>query len=221
MRTSPSSVDQTDLAQRLSLRQVERVLTVVNRTMRREFPSDFDSRCAYAAFAIRALLNEMGYKAQVVGGDFVAFVVSTDGQRAGLQGFGFGQDQCAHYWVETEEVIIDLGPHYLPRKSSYPAERMPAVAWNRREPLPAFLRYQSLVAFSPDAQFSPVQAHRERCSRLIDACQTRNHSQITTPTFTSWIVADTHSVMAASRRDKWAQNALLFAKRCSVSTLPF
>jgi hypothetical protein len=71
---------------------IPRIFTVVDRTLRKQFPSDYDKRCLYIAFATSALLNELDIESHIVGGDFLSFVVSTSGQRAGLQGFGGGEE---------------------------------------------------------------------------------------------------------------------------------
>jgi hypothetical protein len=100
---------------------ITRTLYVVDCSLRKEFPEDFYKRCMYAAFGSTALLQDAGYEANIVGGDFLAFVVAKSEQRAGLQGFGLGTDQPSHFWVEVDNTIVDVGPHYLPEDSRFPA----------------------------------------------------------------------------------------------------
>jgi hypothetical protein len=73
-----------------------RALSVVDRALRKEFPGDFDKRCMYAASASCVLLHEAGFDSTIAGADFLAFVVSTSGHRAGMQGLGGGKDQPSH-----------------------------------------------------------------------------------------------------------------------------
>jgi hypothetical protein len=135
-------------------RQLERILTVVERTLRKTFPDDCQKRCAYSAFGIRSLLQDGGVEATLIGGDFAAFVMSLKGEKAGVQGFGFGEDQCSHFWVEADGRLIDIAPHFLPRESSYPIVPMPAIAWDLREHLPAYLRYRVIERFPASAMMS-------------------------------------------------------------------
>ncbi|PRY04485.1 hypothetical protein B0G73_112161 [Paraburkholderia sp. BL25I1N1] len=124
------------MSSEIDLIEIEHILVTVERGLRQQFPFDFHERCAYASYAIRALLKDAGTQSELVGGDFLAFVVSTDNRRAGVQGFAFGEQQCSHFWVETDDRIVDLGPFFLPRESSYPAVSMPAVAWKMSYALP-------------------------------------------------------------------------------------
>jgi hypothetical protein len=104
----------------MHLRQLELILIAVERTLRQQFPNDFFKRCAYSAFGIRALMKDAGVCAELVGGDFAAFTMSPSGDRAAVQGFGFGDDQCAHFWVEADQRLVDIAPYFLPHDSSYP-----------------------------------------------------------------------------------------------------
>ena len=128
---------------------VTRTLYVVDRSLRKEFPEDYFKRCMYAAFGTSALLQDAGFNANIVGGDFLAFVVARFEQRAGLQGFGLGTDQPSHFWVEVDGTIIDVGPHYLPDDARFPATPMPFVAWSSASTLPLYLRYRSHIQYDP------------------------------------------------------------------------
>lgn len=79
-----------------TVRQIERIFAVVDRCLRKTFPTDYHKRCAYAALGVRALLDELGLAAAVVGGDSAAFIVARDNSRAGLAGFAFNADQSSH-----------------------------------------------------------------------------------------------------------------------------
>jgi hypothetical protein len=219
MSLEPSNAHSS--AEQIPLRKIEKVLTVVDRSLRMAFQTDFDRRCAYAVFGIRSLLQDIGCTAQVFGGDFLAFVVSRDGMRAGLQGFGGGETQCSHFWVETEERIIDLGPHYLPKSSSFPVVRMPAVAWKKNGELPLYLRYKPLQAFPESVSMSSIETQNARCEQFVQACRERFAGQLSNSSFPTWLATDHQSVVHASRRDDWANAALRFGKECSSDSLPF
>lgn len=184
----------------MHLRRLERVLTVIERTLRNEFPEDFPKRCAYAACGIRALLADAGIHAELVGGDFAAFVVSPDGLRAGVQGFGFGQDQCSHFWLETSGRLIDIGPYFLPRESSYPVVPMPAVAWDLAHALPLFLRYRIRERFDGNALMSMIPAVNERCERFVIRCRDAMQVLDESLAFPTWVVTGPSSVTIAANK---------------------
>ena len=206
----------------LSDRQIIRLLSVVVRSLRNEFPGDFYKRCCYAAFGMRALLSDVGVEAEVIGGDFVAFIVARDGGRAGMQGFGFGKEQCSHFWVVADGRLLDVGPHLLPNDSSYPVSPMPLVAWDTTAPFPAYLRYRPLQRFQAEAAMSAVPEQNARCVRFIAACRSRAASQVAGSKSLSWLVTGTGATEAAARgRDSWAIGALRFAGMTRPSELPF
>lgn len=49
---------------------VERVLCVVDRCLRSQFPDDYYKRCLYASFGVHRLLQAQGYSPVIVGGNF-------------------------------------------------------------------------------------------------------------------------------------------------------
>jgi hypothetical protein len=206
----------------MNLRQLERILTVVDRTLRKEFPSDFHKRCAYAAIGTRRLLQAAGVDAELIGGDFLAFVVSQDGNRAGIQGFGGGEQQCSHFWVEAEGRLIDLGVYFLPSDSSYPVARMPAAAWDLNQKLPRYLRYREQERFDASTMLSPDPVIMARCDHFIAACDERMKGQTGPADFSTWLMTGAPSVaIAANRRDPWANAALKFNRDPSLADLPF
>lgn len=206
----------------LSNSQTVRLLGVVVRSLRKEFPVDFYKRCYYAAFAMRALLRDAGVEAEIVGGDFVAFIVANNGARAGMQGFGFGEEQCSHFWVVAEGRLLDVGPHLLPNDSSYPVAAMPLVAWEMGVPFPAYLRYRPLQRFPAEAVMSAVPEQNARCDRFIADCRNRLCSQIAGSKPLSWLLTGPSATEAAARaRDPWAQGALRFAGMTRLAELPF
>ena len=206
----------------LSNSQILKLLGVVVRSLRKEFPEDFYKRCYYAAFAMRALLLDAGVEAEIVGGDFVAFIVARDGTRAGLQGFGFGAEQCSHFWVEAEGRLIDVGPYLLPEDASYSVSAMPLVAWDLATPFPAYLRYRPVKRFPADAVMSAVPEQNARCDHFVAACRSRAASHIAGSKPLSWLLTDTNATVAAARsHDSWAIGALRFARMTNISDFPF
>lgn len=206
----------------MQTRQLERVLAVVERSLRKQFPDDFHKRCVYAALGIHTLLRDAGVAAELTGGDVLAFVVAQDNSRAGMQGFGFGKEQCSHFWVESEGCILDLGPYFIPNGSSYPVARMPAAAWPLSEALPPYLRYwkkQTLPAFS---ELSDDPVIRDRGARFVALCRKRFAAQHGHLAFPTWLITGDISAAAAARRgDRWAIGARRFADMTHVSSLPF
>jgi hypothetical protein len=206
----------------MHLRELEPILTTVAAALQAEFPDDFHKRCAYAAWGVRSLLFDAGIQAEIVGGDFVAFVVSRDGTRAGMHGFAHSADQCSHFWVEASGRLIDLGPYFLPRESSFDVAPMPAVAWELSHPLPRFLRYRIQERFDQKALMNRDPAINARCAAFIERCRDMVHSSDALLKFPTWIVTGPSSVeIEANRKTPWAIGAMQFAMRSDPRDLPF
>lgn len=206
----------------MHLRKIEKVLTVVARELRRTFPEDFDKRCLYAMAGIRALLKDQGCEVIAYGGDFAAFVVAANNQVAGMQGFGGGIDQCSHFWVEAEGRRLDLGPHFLPKSSTYPAAPMPAVAWDVSEPLPVYLRYMAQLRFGDDAEISQDAAINQRVDDFVAACRARMKAHAGPMDFPTFLLTGHQAVKAAAaHRDLWALGACRFMQMETVENMPF
>ena len=205
----------------MHLRKLEHILAIVAETLRQEFPEDFYKRCAYSAFGTLALLRDAGVDALPVGGDFVAFIVSRDGRQASMQGFGFGETQSSHFWVEAEGRLIDLGPHFLPDDARFLAAAMPAVAWDLANPLPRSIHYRTIQRFPAEAELSPEPTIRARCRAFIAKCRSRLDTQADFLKFPTWIVTGKPSMkIAASKRDAWAIGAERFEKLPMPENIP-
>ena len=201
---------------------IRRVLFVVDRCLRKEFPDDYDKRCMYGAFATSVLLQDAGLEANIAGGDFLAFVVSRRGDEAGLQGFGLGEDQPSHFWVEVQDTIIDLGPHYLPKRSRYPAFDLPLVAWTLATGLPKYLRYRPLIRYASEAQLQATPDILARKEQFIAQCRERYKTQVGQPKLPGWVLSDQASLLTAARQgDLWALNAIRFSDGVRETDLPF
>lgn len=206
----------------MNMRKLERTLAVVDRALRREFPTDFHKRCMYAAFAIKTLLRDQGIDAQIVGGDFASFVISPDLAEPSFQGFGYGEIDCSHFWVETEDRLIDLGPSYLPLESREPIVAMPAAAWELTHPLPNYLRYRAKLRFPEEALMNPDPAINARNERFIEQCRARLANGGGATGLSTWILtSDTSLEAAAKRKDRWAIGASKFETWADPSKLPF
>ena len=204
------------------LKLISRTLSVVDRSLRKDFPDDYDKRCMYAAFGISTLLQDAGVTANIVGGDFLAMVVSTSGERVALQGFGYGADQPSHYWVEAENTIVDVGPHYLPRGARFAAAAIPLVAWAPAKVLPTFLRYRPHINFDYRAQLQSTPEIVQRMETFIGHCRMRFAAQTGQPKLSTWLLADMKSLEAAAQNGNvWARNAIRFTDGMEAAKLPF
>lgn len=194
----------------------------IDRVLRALFPDDYDARCMYAAFGLSSLLRQSGLDARIVGGDFFAFVVSKDGRQANLQGFGQGSDSAlpSHFWVESSGRLLDLGPHYLPRKSSFPAAAIPVIALPLAQS-PLFLRYRPKIRYEPDVKLASDDTITGRMQAFLKECNSQWENGIR-PTLPTWIFSGKEALhRAITRRDPWAHGAIQFASRVRIEELPF
>ncbi|EUB86985.1 hypothetical protein [Pseudomonas sp. GM30] len=190
---------------------VERVLCVVDRCLRGQFPEDYYKRCLYASFGVHVLLRALGHSPAVVGGSFLAFVVSRDQRQASMQGYASDSGEHSHYWVELDGWIIDLGTYYLPIGSSFLASEMPALYWDKGYRMPKGLKY------APEARYaSPEVAHLEphiieKMVPFLAACQVRMCQPLVKPKIGKWLVTTPSSIQrAASKGDLWARAVIRY-----------
>lgn len=203
---------------------ITRCLAVVDQVLRTTFPDNFDQRCMYAAFGIRDLLRLRGISAEIVGGDVLCFVLSQDARQSTLQGFGNASSELpSHFWLESDGVLLDLGPHYLPRGSSYPALAMPVVRWPLKAELPLFLRYRRRIRYHADVQLQqPDPAITRRMNTFLARCFEHDRSGQPVKTDWTWELTGMPAVrQAAQRGDRWARGAFLFLERATRAELPF
>ena len=200
---------------------VERALCVVDRCLRSQFPEDYYKRCLYASFGVHSLLRTMGHSPAVVGGNFLAFVVSRDQRQASMQGYASESGEHSHYWVEVDGSIIDVGTYYLPVGSSFAASEMPALFWDTGYRMPKGLRY------APEARYaSPEVAHLEphiieKMVPFLEACHARMGQPLVKPKIGKWLVTNPSSVeKAASKGDQWAR-AVIRYESMQAERLPF
>ncbi|MER8462972.1 hypothetical protein [Mesorhizobium sp. M1396] len=202
---------------------LERSFAIVDRTLRQSFREDYYKRCMYAAFGMQSLLTELGYPASIQGGDVLAFMVARSGNEAGLQGFANASDGHAHYWTVAENRLIDIGPYYLPRESSFSAVQVPLIAWSTFERLPPFLRYRVAEDFGRTTILVADESIQQRMAKFIELCRRKLKQQIGQPKPPNWILTGTAALLSRGERgDPWARNAMLFSTMPgTVENLPF
>lgn len=212
-----SALDQREIA--TIKRATELVLSAIKRT----FPDDFDRRCIYAAAGMKHLLASLGTNAHIHAGDFCALVVSKDGLRASMQGFGgatYGKT-FSHYWLETPKVLIDLAPHLLPKGSSFAAAPIPVLAWDKAKPIYIALRYRTLERYAPDAIMMLPKDVADRMSSFLSDISERWARHMSSPPNQFWLLTSEKDLERASRRDVWAAGVLRFEREVDPATLPF
>lgn len=193
---------------------IVRSIFVVDRTLRSMFPKDYYKRCMYVAFGISELLRNAGINAQIRGGDFLALVVAKKQQKLQMHGFGrSGSADPSHYWVETSSTLIDLGPHYLPKGSSFSASAMPVIAWNTSTPLLRCLHYNCRITYDPEVMLLASASILERMDEFLDRCNARYKAQKSQPNLRSWLLTDKSSLISSAERgDAWSLAAVRFER---------
>ena len=202
---------------------VERSLAIVDRALRQSFPDDYHKRCMYAAFGLQAMLKDLGFEPDILGGDMLAFMVSRSERQGGMQGFAGSVDGHAHYWLEVEGRLVDVGPHYLPRDADYPAATVPFVSWSIQEPLPPFLRYRIGGNFGSKTVLLSDEIINERMDKFVAICRRKLKGQVGQPKPPYWVLSGTASLLHhGAEGDPWVRNAMRFATmREAVAGLPF
>jgi hypothetical protein len=198
-----------------------RALYIVERELRHSFPDDYDARCMYAAFGLRGLFHNSGVAATLVGGDFMAFVASKSLPYGSHQGFAGSENGYSHFWIEVEGSLVDLGPHFLPRKSRFSAAKMPLLAWRLEEEFPAYLRYRPQARFASEVQLDDA-AIMERIEKFSARCSAAFRVQKGQPRLPSWILTGPASLAIANKQgDQWARCVLHVLPEMSFDKLPF
>lgn len=200
---------------------VERVLCVVDRCLREQFPDDYHKRCLYASFGIHRLLKALDLCPVVVGGNFGAFLVSRDEQNASFQGYASQTGEHSHYWVELNGFIIDLGSRYLVVESSFPASEVPAVFWDTGYALPKGLVYRPVARYE-STETTHLESHIvDKMVPFLAACEARMSKSLVKPKIGKWLVTTPSSIQkAASKGDLWAR-AMIRYQSMPKDVLPF
>lgn len=200
---------------------ITRAFAVTDRSLRAFFPDDFFKRCWYAAFGMAALLEDAGVPAQVIGGDFLCTVVSSDRTQLNLQGFGTRQaGEPSHFWVHTDSLMLDLGPMYLPYESSFAAPPPPMLRWPLSAPLPPFVVYRERARYAKDVAIMEPTIQK-RTTEFVAMCRRENRSQVGRAFPPGWQLKDYQSLrFAALKGDTWAVAAGEFMRRSLRAEFP-
>lgn len=200
---------------------IERILCVVDRCLRGQFPDDYHKRCMYASFGIHGLLQALGHSPVVVGGNFGAFLVSRDERSASFQGYGSDAGEHSHYWVELNGFIIDLGSYYLPVESSFSASEVPVVFWDPGNELPRALVYRAVARYE-STETAHLEPHIvEKMEPFLAACHARMSKPLVKPKIGKWLVTTPLSIQrAADKGDQWAR-AVIRYESMPPERLPF
>jgi len=175
----------------------------------------------YASLGLAALLEDAGIHAQMVGGDFACAVVEQGGNRKGFHGFGLSANGApTHFWVRTQDFLLDLGPTYLPHTSTFPISKLPVIRWSLENPLPNYFDYSEQLRYSRDVQLSDATLE-QRSDDFRTLCRKNALSLGVNFSLKSWELNSHVSLLnAAQRGDRWAKEMLLFLKSGDKARLP-
>lgn len=193
---------------------VSRSIAVLDLALRQAFPDDFDRRCMYAAFGLKLLLAEAGFATKIMGGDFLCLVLGSHSRESMLQGFGSSTSpESSHYWIETGAELVDLGPSYLPKGSSFRALPMPVIRWRLTAALPTFLQYRARVQWDTHVELDSSNEIRQRMADFLDTCQRLNQIEAVALKPTAWQLRDFETLrFAAQKGERWAAGALEYSE---------
>ena len=200
---------------------ISKAFAITDHSLREFFPADFYKRCMYATFGMAALLRDEGACAQVIGGDFLCAVVSDDGMRLSLQGFGTtGAGEPSHFWVHAQGTILDLGPMYLPYESPYSAPPPPLLRWPLAVPLPSFIAYRERVRYADNVEIANSE-FRQRSADFVQLCRATSRLKSDEMRPQAWQLRDYQSLRyAAQKGDPWARAATEFLRRSLKAEFP-
>lgn len=182
---------------------------------------DYWKRCMYAAFGLQHALAKEGVVSELVTGDMLCFVLYKESRTPGLEGYGPGTpEKPAHFWVETADAILDLGPHYLPHEARRPLVAMPIIRWSKGAGLPYILRYREQARYGLGTNLRAEPAMMERLDLFLSHCE--SSAPRANGSTASWELTTMDSVkMAAKRADLWAKAAARFEEWIDPAALPF
>lgn len=198
--------------------KIEEVFSIIDWCIKKYFPDDYDVKCLYSACAIYSIFASQGIKSSIIGGNVGALTLSTDGNKALIEGFGGGNEtNPSHYWVEANGVIFDINVSYLPKRSRLQAAAMPMVAWSKNIPLPNCLKYVEKIRYSEDVEFCFQSEISIRMQDFIDLCKKRHSSKVASKRLGTWLLSNPTDLNNAARTgDKWARGAIRFQKMNST-----
>jgi len=199
---------------------ISRAMAVVDASLREFFPDDYHCRCFYAAVGLASLLEADGFPSQVAGGDFLCAVISKDGKRKNLQGYGLSPTGApTHFWVRTRDLLLDLGPTYLPARSSFPLAKLPVLRWELENPLPDYVDY-SEAQRHVGIRLDDLEL-RKRVDAFRAHCQAKMQSCGESITLQAWELSNHQSLVnAAKKGDPWTEAMLSFLRAGAKANVP-
>lgn len=187
----------------------KRAAYVVDRSLRSVFPEDYPTRCMYASYGVQHVLRRLGHEARIVTGSFGMFMVTPDGNRGSIEGFGGGGDRTAHFWCVVDNRILDISSAYLSVSSAAAKARPPIVFWSIERDMPRSFRYFYGGDLDPRSPETYADHMRESLEAVLAECDRRLPGVKGQPRLSSWLLRDMASItQAAKKRDAWAAAAL-------------
>lgn len=186
-------------------KSIARIAFVVEKSLKKYFPDDYDKRCMYAAFGMHALAKKQKHDSIIVAGGFAALTVALDNSNAAYQGYNDGDGEFGHYWCEIDGHTVDLGPSFLPVSSRFPAANAPLVMWPLTKELPASLRYAPKIRYHTDVQPHMADDIMERLEGFLKVCDQKFAALHGQPKTKSWVLSGPIALSAAAKSgDLWA-----------------
>lgn len=198
-----------------------KIALAVNRELIKRFPENAGQRCMYSAYALAHLLREQDREATVVGGDFAIFAPARDGKSAAFHGFG-GADEpgtASHYWVESEDRLVDASTLLLHQTTNQAIVRLPIVYWPIIRKLPRYIRYVETMRAHRDAEFSTISEQRETAEAVIDGSRRRlSNKGMQTK---SDVLDGPEYIVRAKAKSAWAKAAAEYEANSRYGQPPF
>lgn len=138
---------------------ITRLLPAISRAIRHHYPEDYAYRCFQSSIATAILLEEAGFSARVVAGDFeIATRNLVNGTRE-FHGFKHATHLHSHFWCISENHCIDVATPFLASSSTKPVLKPPLICWNLERPLIPELRF---TVRDPNPKICEIMGEEDR-----------------------------------------------------------
>ena len=190
-------------------RFVARAAHVVDKSLRKAFPDDYNIRCLFASSGMNFLAQRAGFSSRVIAGGFFGITATPDLQDVRMLGYDAPPGEFAHYWCEISGHLVDLGLMYLSMKTALERAPAPVCMWPLHLPLPPWLVYTRGASFGDENRLymAPTLAREvEDFLRLVEGVErcVPRQSRVR-----SWLLTGRPSLIAKSRAgDLWALGAI-------------
>lgn len=189
-------------------RSISRIAIVVEKSLRKCFPDDYDNRCMYAAFGMHTLAKKQNHTSIIVAGGFAALTVSRDNSHAVYQGYNDGDGEFGHYWCEIDGHTVDLGPSFLPVSSKFSAANAPLIMWPLTKEFPASLRYAPKMRYHTDVQPQMADDIMQKLEGFLAVCDQKFAALHGQPKLKTWVLSGPGALTtAAAKGDLWAKGS--------------